>query len=161
VALGADIGTGLAAIGAIAAAVSARASARNVALSNRPYVYGEQGFSSASRSPALRLHNDGSGAAVEVRYRTGAPRAGYSEWSEPVRAMRPGEITPPPEAEGFLAETPRDSNGTAIEWFIETEFSDISGARWRLRNDRRDNSPATVQRLRTRPYQRWLPPPSE
>jgi hypothetical protein len=156
-----DIGIGLAAVGAIAAAVSARASARNVALSNRPYVYGEPAFSSGSRSHAVRFHNDGAGTAVEVRYRVVTSRGDYSKWSEPVRAMRPGEITPPPEAEGFEFETPRDDKGLALEWFIETEFSDIGGTRWRLRNDRRDNSPATVQRLRTRPYQRWLPPPGE
>jgi hypothetical protein len=141
-----NIGTGLAALGAIAAAVSARASARNVALSHRPYVYGEPGFSSGSRSHAVRLHNDGAGTAVEVCHRIGTSRGDYGDWSEPVRAMRPGEITPPPGAEGFEFETPRDANGLALEWFVETEFSDIGGARWRLR---------------TRPYQVWRLPPGE
>jgi hypothetical protein len=155
VATTADIGTGLAAIGAIAAAVSARASARNVALSNRPYVYGERGFSSGERSPIVRLHNDGAGTAVEVRYRLGAAEADYTEWSEPVRAISPGDITPPPGADGFLGEPPRTSEGVATNWFIETEFSDMSGARWRLRNDRASSTPATVRRLRTRPYQFW------
>jgi hypothetical protein len=161
VAVAGDIGTGLAAVGAIAAAISARASARNVALSNRPYVYGERGFSSAERSPAVGLRDDGAGTAVEVRYRLDATGVDCTEWSEPVRAIGPGDITPPPGADGFLVEPPRAAEGVATNWFIETEFSDVSGARWRLRNDRADTTPATVSRIRTSPYQFWRLPPGD
>lgn len=59
-AIGTNIGIGLAAIGAIAAAVFATASARGVALSRRPYVYGEQ-IPITFRGPSVQLHNDGPG----------------------------------------------------------------------------------------------------
>jgi hypothetical protein len=95
-----DIGTGLAALGAIAAAISARASARGVALNHRPYVYGERGFSTVAREAVVRLHSNGPGVAAEVRFRLGAPGSAPSDWSPPVRAMVPGDIVPPKGARG-------------------------------------------------------------
>lgn len=153
----ADIASGLAAIGAAAAAISARASTRNVALSNRPYVYGERGYSSSEQSYAVRLHNDGAGVAREVRFRINGDETDPTDWSDPVRGMPPGATTPPPEEDGFLVEPPRTAEGLSTDWFIETEYSDATGTRWRLRNDRSDaRRSAVVRRVRTRRYQLWL-----
>ena len=152
-----DIGVGLAAVGAIAAAVSARASARGVALSHRPYVYGERGFSDIERSLVVRLHNDGPGTAVEVCVRLGAVGAEATEWLPSVRAMQAGEIVPPKGADGWPVEPPVGADGPVSDWYIETEFSDIRGARWRLRNDRSSSESATPRRVRTRAFQLWHP----
>jgi hypothetical protein len=150
---GVDIGVGLAAIGAIAAAVSARAAARGVALDHRPYVYGEP--QSASREPdeprsaprriAVRLHNDGPGTAVEVRWRIVAAGCEPTEWTTPIRAMQPGETHPPDEnSEPPSMQLPE----RAVDWYVESEYGDIRGARWRLRNDRVNLSkPATSKRV--------------
>lgn len=158
-AVGPDIGIGLAAVGAGAAAVSASFSARAVALSHRPYVYGE-------RAPLtmvvgqVRLHNDGPGTAVEVRFRVGAPGVEPTDWSEPVRAMQPGEVLPP-EGGGveFTMEIPAGVNGGHSDsWYVETEFNDIRGARWQLRNERGNaNAAASLRRMRTGWLDLWRP----
>ncbi len=83
-AVGTDIAIGLAAVSAVAAAVSASAAARGVALGHRPYVYGER-FPVLMGTDAVRLHNDGPGTAVDVRFRLRAEGREPSEWSETIR----------------------------------------------------------------------------
>ncbi len=103
----------------------------------------------------MRLHNTGPGVAADVRFRLGAPGAKFTVWSPSVRAMVPGEIHPPKGSDGWVIGPPEGPDGPVSDWFIETEFSDISGARWRLRNDRSRSDRATLQSLRTWPYQLW------
>jgi hypothetical protein len=141
-----DVGIGLAAVGALAAAFSAFSSARGIALSHRPYVYGERATASKGEQSAnVRLHNDGPGMAAEARCRVGAQGVQPGEWTQPVRAMQPGEVQEQPQQ---LALPSRDGK-PARDWYIETEFSDIRGARWRLRNDRATpDATARLQRVR-------------
>jgi hypothetical protein len=147
-----DLGIGLAAVGAIAAAVSARASARGVALNHRPYVYGERAAVGVGETANVRLHNDGPGMAAEVRCRVGAPGVGPGEWTEPVRAMQPGES----QTEPYQLAVPFRDDEPARDWYIETEFGDIRGARWRLRNDRATpGATARLQRVRTGKLDFW------
>jgi hypothetical protein len=153
-----DVGIGLAAAGALAAAWSARSSSRGVELSHRPYVYGERENLNQS-TIGVRLRNDGPGMAAEVRYRLGAPGAPPTEWSAPVRAVQAGEIHPPADEDPYEAPPlPRRGDGLAHDWYIETAFSDIAGTRWRLRNERADPSaPARARRLRSHLIDVWRP----
>jgi hypothetical protein len=69
---------------------------------------------------------------------------GPEKWSEPVRALQPREVT---------GQTPGLPRGTPF--YIETEFRDIRGARWRLRNDRSISGGVTLKRLRRGKFDRW------
>jgi hypothetical protein len=150
-----DVGIGLAAVAAVAAAASARTAARGVALGHRPYVYGERG-SATAESGSVRLHNDGPGTAVEVRWRICAPGAEPTGWSDPIRAMQSGEIAPPEGQKPPPTTLPLGIDGHAFGWFVETEFGDIRGARWRLRNERGEPSAAAVlTRLRSGRFDLW------
>jgi hypothetical protein len=144
-ALGSDIGIGLAAISAVAAAISARSAARGVTLNHRPYVYGEP-QSATSGIAGVRLHNDGPGIAVEVRWRLHAPGREPTEWSSPIRAMQPGEVLPPYDSDPMSTELPEGIDGHRFRWFIETEYGDVRGVRWRLQNDRASPSASAVLR---------------
>jgi hypothetical protein len=154
-AAGTDIGIGLAALSAMSAAMSARASARGVALSHRPYVYGERRTASGAIAE-VQLHNDGPGTAVEVRWRLWAPGAEPTEWSEPILALQPGEILPPSGEQPLATQLPPGVDGHQFEWYVETQFSDIRGARWRLLNERgaRQQS-VTLRRMRSRRFELW------
>jgi hypothetical protein len=154
-ALGSDVAVGLAAISAIAAAVSARSAARGVALNHRPYVYGEP-QSATGGIASVRLHNDGPGTAVEVRWRLRAPEGEPTEWSSSIRAMQPGEVLPPYGSDPMSAEVPDGIDGHQFRWFVEAEYSDIRGARWRLHNDRASlSATATPRRIRKGIIDRW------
>jgi len=157
--VGVDVGIGIAAVGSVAAAVSARASARGVSLASRPYVYGEP-RSATGHLAMVRLHNSGPGTAVEVRFRIGSPDTESTEWSQVVRAMQPGEVLPPHDSEGISMSIPVVAavQGQRLEWWVEVEYGDIRGARWRLRNDRTDATrPAAAQRVRSGKFDRWRP----
>jgi hypothetical protein len=106
----------------------------------------------------VRLFNDGPGTAVEVQVRLGADGMEPSEWSPSVRAMQPGEVFPPREEglDGISLELPKAGDTYARSWYIETEFSDVRGARWRLRNDR-SQSVASAYRLRSSWIEIWRP----
>jgi hypothetical protein len=147
--LAVDVGVGLAAVSAIAAAASARSAARGVALSHRPYVYGEP-QSATTGLAGVRLHNDGPGTAVEIRWRLHARGATPTEWSPMIRALQPGEIWPPRASEPLTVELPVGVDGHQFRWLAETEYSDLGGVRWRLRNDRSSPSAAAAPR-RIRP----------
>jgi hypothetical protein len=153
-----DVGIGLAAVGALAAAWSARSSARGVELGHRPYVYGERENLNES-TIGIRLRNDGPGMAAEVRYRLGAPGVPPTEWSSPVRALQPGEIHPPEGKDPSEApQLPTRGDKPVRDWYIETAFSDIAGTRWRLRNERAEPSAAArARRLRSHLIDVWRP----
>jgi hypothetical protein len=143
-----DVGIGVAAVAAIAAAVSAWWSARGVELSHRPYVYGERS-SRDQGGVTVGLHNDGTGAAFEVRCRLGTAEGGPNGWAEPSRALQPGEGLSRTLALPMIAENP------ATDFYIETEYRDIRGARWRLRNDRSAAGGMSLTRLRRGWFDFW------
>jgi hypothetical protein len=147
-----DVGIGLAAVGTTIAAVSVVVSVRAVGLAHRPYVYGERSGTTTEQgergAAAIRLRNEGPGAAVEVRFRLGAADAEPTDWTPRVRAMQPGEVHPPESRGGRVVALPIVGDQPAREWYIETEFGDIRGAHWRLVNDRNAPGGVTVKRLR-------------
>jgi hypothetical protein len=162
-----DITVVVAAGGALAAAVSARSSARGVALSHRPYLYGEGSVSayeersgSSATVVSVRLHNDGPGTAVEVRWRVVAAGDRPPDWApDPIRAMQPGEVLPPEGRAPMSMRLPIGVDGQASGWYIETEFSDIRDARWRLTNDRgTPAAPARPKRVKTGRLDVWRLP---
>ncbi len=67
--------------------------------------------------------------AGALRPRTLTPRP-----APRLRPRAPYVAITPPEADGFLVEPPSAPDGTATEWFIETEFHDISATCWRPRS---------------------------
>ncbi len=130
VVIGTDLGIGLAAVAALAAAVSARAAAREVALGHRPYVYGEHVGGDADFAK-ITIRNDGPGTALDVCLRVWPPTGESIGWSTPVAAMKPGETS----TISYPAPVAARAHGKLPGWDVETEFSDIAGARWRLVNE--------------------------
>jgi hypothetical protein len=156
---GVDVGIAVAAVGSIAAAVSAFFSARVVSLSHRPYVYGEHA-GGTKLLVGVKLYNSGPGTATEIRCRI-VSDTGASAWGAPIRALGPGEnLGPRTVFESLNIKVPCGIDGLAYSTYsIETEFGDIRGARWRLRNDRL-NSASTARAVRIRSdrlVDRWRP----
>jgi hypothetical protein len=157
-----------AALSAIAASVSARASRQAVSRAHRPFVWAEthlRGRAEDGRwSVGVRLHNDGPGVAFEVSAAVGPEyvphlmrmrgwrvwcrvRIGYA--SPPIRAMRAGEAVPPRD-DNELFEMALKS----IEhWWVVVRFTDAAGARWEFREPASIESLALPpQRVRRRPW---------
>lgn len=152
--IGTDLGIGLAAMGALAAAVSARAAARGVALSHRPYVYGEHAGGDANFAK-ITIRNDGPGTALDVCWRVWPPGRESIGWSTPIGAMQPGEELPP-SMTSFPV--PVNAHGKVSGWYVETEFSDIGGARWRLLNEEGiPHSRRRLRRVRSGKIELWRP----
>jgi hypothetical protein len=152
--VGSDVGIGLAALGAGAAAISARAAARGVAFSHRPYVYGEHTGGDANFAK-ITIRNDGPGTAVDVCWRVYPPGRESIGWSTPIGALQPGEVLPP-DITSFPA--PVGSHGKVAGWYVETEFSDIRGVRWRLQNeDCQPRSRRRLRRVRSGKLDMWRP----
>jgi hypothetical protein len=147
--VGSDVGVGLAAVVAIGAALSTRAVAARVALRNRPYVYAEA-TSIEDRVVGLTFHNDGPGPALEVRARTGAPGVDPTPWSDPIRAFTPDQRPLP----AFTVGLPEGVMGLTDPFYVETEYSDIRGARWLLRNERGGKATEAMKPIRVR--RGWL-----
>jgi hypothetical protein len=137
------IGEGAVTVAAIAAAVSARASARSVQLNHRLYVYGEPVASGQGRW-RVTLHNDGPGTATEVICSC-ALAATPSEWSQPIGALQPGEIHPPSDTSGVgFSFTQPQGPGRRAAPTVEVQFGSITGARWRVITSR---DPSTTRQF--------------
>jgi hypothetical protein len=136
-----------AAISAIAAATSAWFSRRAVERTHAPFIWpaisirSAGGSNSRQHEVGVRLHNDGSGAAFNVRFAIAtdeslaSPEALYVV--PPVRAIRSGESVPPYGSEDQLAEDgeyrvaliePLDAN-----WCVVVRYADGLGRFWQLR----------------------------
>jgi hypothetical protein len=141
-----EISIGIAAVSAIAAAASAFASYRAVALSIRPLVTAEDWVPEPTDVEdqfrlKVPLENRGPGTALNVRYRVRSNAAHMSDrWSDPVYALSPGGCY----FHEQLVETgrPRDDN-----WFVETKFEDMRGAIWHVRRKSATNTDRRVRRM--------------
>ncbi len=127
-------------------------------LSHRPYIYGEVKLSGRA-GWEVTLHNDGPGTGTEIACRLVFPTV-TTEWSPPIAAMQPGEITPPShrngQGEGFWFAHPSDEpRGVAPS--VEVQFGSITGARWRMFTGRSLPTPFVAHRLRSGRLDLWRP----
>lgn len=174
-----DVGIGIAAIGSIAAAASARSSASSVDLSHRPLVVGFQDWDkthlihdedTVTGSIAVRLRNDGPGVALSVRWRARSWTHDVDTyWSSQIESIPPNEerleytvFSVPPDVTdvevGDAEPPPTDpSEGTHepnyVHWYVETEFADLRGRVWKISRRAPYVPDLRVQRVRTRRYQ--------
>jgi hypothetical protein len=130
------------AAGAGAAWLAASASRTAVARTHRPFVWPDwdrdYNQDEGQYEWRVRLHNDGPGVALDVRWSVwveqppeemGGPPNDDAEdqlrraASEPIRGMRPGESFP---RDAWLTRT---SDTGAIEWVV-VRFTDSAGVRW-------------------------------
>jgi hypothetical protein len=145
---------------AMAAAFAARASRASVERAHRPFVYGEPGIKSAWEGPpavvAVRLHNDGTGVALDVRFRLEAvDQSWHGEQIPPARAMQPGEALPPFEMDDqrYHLERPPER---VHPFELVTRYTDTAGRHWETRNQRHPPGPLRGPiRLRGRSFQFW------
>jgi hypothetical protein len=151
----AEVSIGVAAVSAIAAAASAFASYRAVALSSLPFV-------TALWDPpkevdgqfifTVPLKNEGPGTALNVSCRVridvGNRSRPVSAWSDPpVYALSPGGS----DSRELVA------GGGKEDWFFETEFSDIRGAIWNVRRKSAQNIDRRIRRVRSGKLDFWRP----
>jgi hypothetical protein len=141
-----EVAAGASAAGAVAAWLAATTSREAVARSHRPFVWPEWTVEPAEESEEkrqawlVRLHNDGPGVALDVRWSVEGA-AQYPEQyettaadlaSEPIRGMRPGMSVPPIEDPPghLLARWRRVLPFVGdIEWVV-VRFTDSAGVRW-------------------------------
>lgn len=141
--IAAAVAIAFAAVSAIAAAVSAASMRQSVDRAHRPFVWPaiSHGRDGEARVLRVRLHNDGSGTAYEVRWSFGTlaetqegefveDRQGAAERASlAIRAIRAGESVPP-EGSGWLEkeiQLPPDDVG----WIL-VRWSDAGGIRWEV-----------------------------
>jgi hypothetical protein len=117
----------------------------------------------------VRLHNDGPGIALDVRWsleffdeRDTAEDERHSKEltrrlaSEPIRGLRPGESWP--SAEGYRPQVSIPQERAGHTWFIAVRFTDSGGTRWEYAEPWDVGTLADpVQRLR-RVRLAWVPP---
>jgi hypothetical protein len=141
----ATVATGLAAVSAVAAAISARSSHRAVTQAHTPFVWP----SIAVRGPALgqhiigvRLHNDGPGVAFNVRFAVVSDHQDYSEYAiAPIPAVRPGEQIPPvrepdPQVQPRIRDDAYEHplpGGLDQSWWVLVRYSDALGRTWEIK----------------------------
>jgi hypothetical protein len=178
-----EISVGVAAVSAIAAAISARASVRGIALGHRPFVVGddERDVTELGMDPdapemgvvGVRLRNEGPGVAVAVRFRVRA--WGHPDidtyWSPRIDSLAPGAelktslpFSAPPgvtDVELMKAEAPETPNGEQLHepdyvlWYVETQFTDITGATWLVRPAGTFQSSQRPRRVRSHWFELW------
>lgn len=161
-----------AAVSAIAAAVAAWSSRASVERAHRPFVYGEPAIKSRPTEPdggggflssepshiAGRVHNDGTGVALDVRFRHEAVDGSwYGEPIPPARAMQPGEAIPPMDMNDARYELERPPDlGRPFE--LVTRYTDAAGRDWETRNQRHPPGPLRgPTRLRRGRLDLWRP----
>jgi hypothetical protein len=157
----------IAAIAATASAISAYTSRQSVDRANRPFVWpaiSQAKDHDGANLVRVRLHNDGSGTAFDVRWSIGTVAVGpkdeikvddkFSEQykSHVIRALRPGESLPPEDGDWLerAASLPLDD-----VWWVVVRWTDAARVRWELL----EQGPALLRseprRLRTWPWQLW------
>jgi hypothetical protein len=112
----------------------------------------------------VRLHNDGAGTAYDVRWSVGLPAVGgdpvdvdrhaRDHASQVIRAMRAGEVLPPP-GEGWLEQAiviPEDD-----VWWLLVRWTDVGRVRWELSEQGPTLLRLEPRRLRSWIWQVWRP----
>lgn len=112
----------------------------------------------------VRLHNDGAGAAYDVRWSVGlavvdgdpvnVDRYARDNASQVIRAMRPGEVLPPPD-DGWLEQAtvlPEDD-----AWWLLVRWTDVGRVRWELSEQGPTLLRLEPRRLRSWTWQVWRP----
>jgi hypothetical protein len=135
---------------------------------HRPFVWPaiSHGRDGEQRILKVRLHNDGSGTAFDVRYSMGSVTVDQHDrvvedaqltkdaMSLVIRALKPGESNP--EVDGQWLERALPLPHDDVGWVL-VRWTDAGGVRWEYS----DQGPATEagrpRRLRTWSWQVWRP----
>jgi hypothetical protein len=136
-----EIGIGIAAVSAIAAAASALASYRSVALTVRPLVTADDWrYEETEVADKFTLHvplnNRGPGPALNVRCRARTDVGPASEWSKPVYALPPDGS----DSRELVA------TGRLDDLFVETRCQDLRGAIFTVRRKSAANTDRRIRR---------------
>jgi hypothetical protein len=170
-----ELGAVATAAGAGAAWLAATASREAVARTHRPFVWPEWVYEPSDDSSEpwewrVRLHNDGPGVALDVRWsvrvmfapphlsvypeeevRAKAEEETRRRASDPIRGLRPGESWP---HSGWLTGTSPPGD---IEW-IAVRFTDSAGVRWEYNEPLSEglaDPPRRLRKVRRRRSLQW------
>jgi hypothetical protein len=161
------IGVAIAAIAAIASAVSASTSRLAVDRANQAFVWAtiSRASDGGQSLVRVRLHNEGPGVARDVRWSaTTLTEVSADEWdvddelilknkSPLIRAMQPGESLPPEESGWLnLAFSPPEDD----IWWVLVRWSDAARVRWE-RTEEPSELRSRTRKLRTWFWQFWRP----
>lgn len=165
--VGQTAGIGIAAASAVASAVSAFTSRQAVDRASRAFVWptiSQNTDPDGRRLLRVRLNSEGGGTAYDVRWSVGLPdsdgggaatqRYSKDNASEVIRALRSGEVAPPPESGWFerAIAIPEDD-----VWWVSVRWSDASRTHWELSEQGPASLRPEVRRLRTWWWQLWRP----
>jgi hypothetical protein len=150
--------TALAAISAAAAWRSSFIAREAATRSNLPFVWPAVRVAYDEPDPVVwvRFHNDGPGLAQDVVAARMEPSGRADEWAvfdrtPVIRALRGGEILPPPAATEMALGIHQARDDV---WWTDT-----AGQRWELRAPQDSHALTTTpQRLRRRRWQKWRSP---
>jgi hypothetical protein len=159
----------IAAVSAVASAISAYTNRQAMARAQRPFVWPAISHGSdpdGTRVLRIRLHNDGTGPAYDVRWSVGSLTESESgevvddahftkaHVSPVIRALRASEVLPPDESwlEKAVA-LPEDD-----VWWVLVRWTDSAGARWELTEQGPSLLRFEPRRLRTWRWQAWRSP---
>jgi hypothetical protein len=163
------VAVAIAAISAIASAISAYTNRQSVDRAHRPFVWpaiSHKGDPDGSHVLLVRLHNDGAGTAYDVRWSIATLMLDQNDnavedrlfedehVSQVIRAVRAGEILPPQD-QGWLEKAvalPPDD-----VWWLLVRWTDAAGVRWEISEQGPSLLRAEPRRLRTWPWQVWRP----
>ena len=125
-------------------AAASHVSARTAGLSTQPWVVGVVTSVSSSQT-TVTVSNAGPGLALDVRVRIRGGAFGTGHWTSQLEAMPPGKKVP----QGF---SPPHDKAATDEVLVETDYSDLRGARWRITNS---DGVRVRRRLRTQKFDVW------
>lgn len=164
------IGIGLAAASAAVSAFSAYTSRQAVDRSHRPFVWptiSQQRGHDGRTILSIRLHNDGSGTAFDVRWSLGSVTEGLrgktvddvrlieDNVSRVVRALRPGEAHPALDAHPLERQVVLPADDV---WWVLVRWTDAARVRWELTEQGPSLLRSEPRRLRTWRWQVWRSP---
>lgn len=161
---------GAALTAAVASAVSAWFAGRAIERAHAPLVWPSidihLGVPQPPHAVRVRLHNDGSGTAFNVRFAIGTPGdlddvIALNDTS-PIPAMREGAIVPPSAAanpeivrdDHFHMAAPEDLRS---DWYVVVRYEDSLSRRWEVRASADPNGFVSPRRLRCHWFQFWWP----
>lgn len=152
---------------ATASAASAYINRQSVDRANEAFVWAAISYESDGQGRQvlrIKLHNDGSGTAFDVRWSVSIPGidqhdelitdpAGVARSASAViRAMRPGEVCPPADWFRQALDLPPDD-----VWWLIVRWTDAARVRWELAEQGPSDLHGEPQRLRTWRWQLWRP----
>lgn len=156
------VATSTGALSAVAGAVTASTTLRSVRRANQPLVYGEMAFdrvpgpwrneeerdNAPIRGVFVYLYNDGPATALEVRCNLRSTSGSWRmDWSDPVRAIRPGESMPTEGGFRFPSPWTTFMNVDNEPWGVATRFQDSTGRTWESYNQRWPTAPLMTRRV--------------